>query len=200
LIRQLLTDGYYPKAHNTSPLVDFEEYEVAQNHKSFWSLKTQPTTYALLDGESPVGTIGADGVSVPGAEFDCFLHNPYVHRSGHIFQHLALRRPGQKVPFFFTDLFPLAEYEQIIGGLTFLTTFEQARIWTNYSSFFIADELGAMLGQFLAASRVATSYPGAKGTIHVRTELEAGSKAELLAVLFAVSTMYSRGLLDTTGF
>ena len=144
--------------------------------------------------------IGADGVTVPGAEFDCFLHNPYVYRSGHIFQHLALRRPGHKVPFFFIDQFPLMEYEQPFNGLTFLTTFENARIWTNHSSFFVADESGSMLGQFLATSRKATTYPGAKGTIHVRSELEAESKSELLAVLFAVSTMYSRGLFDTTGF
>ncbi len=200
MIRKLLSDGYYPKANNTSPLVDFEEYEVAQNHKEFWSLKVQPTTYALLDGEICAGKVGEGIVSVPNGEFECLLSQPSMPRIGKVFQHLALRKKGDIVPFFLTNLFPLHDDEYTLFGLTFFTTFDSPRIYTKNHCFFVAIESKKVLGQFLADSRHPTKNPGAKGTLHVRADLEPDKKAELLAVLFAVSTLHARHLLDTTGF
>ena len=200
MIRQLLSDGYYPKSGNTSPLVDFEEYEVAQNHKEFWSLKAQPTTYALLDGEVGVGTINERSVSVPGGKFELILSRPFMPKIGKVFQYLALRRSGELVPFFLTTQLPLQEEEWKLNGLSFFTTFDSPQLSTKNHCFFVAIESRKILGQFLADSRHPTKNPGAKGTIHVRADLEPDKKAELLAVLFAVSTLYARHLLDTTGF
>jgi hypothetical protein len=200
LIRQLLSDGYYPKSGNTSPLVDFEEYEVVQDSRPFWTLSSHPTAYSLLDADVSVGALSQNTVSVPGGDFECSMLQPWYPRVGKVFYYLMVKSPSCAVPLALFITSPIQSEEFCFGGPSFVSIFEGYRMWSKDKSFFIADQRGHIWGQFLAESHHPARQQGSKGTIHVRSDLEVAKKCELLAVLFAVSTLHHRHLLDTTGF
>ncbi len=200
-MKRLLTkDGYFPKAGREYKLVEFDEYVSVLNPKRFWTLSKIPNTYSLLDGEEVVGALGEGKLTLWDEEFNAYYAQVFAGRAGFIFSHMALVRTKEKVPSFLLDVFPLHDEMTPAGGLTYLEGFPEATLWSDYKCFFVANREGAILGQFLSESRMATEVPYAKGRIHVLGSLTGRSRLEIIGSLFAVSTMYSRGILDDVGF
>lgn len=200
-MKRLLTkDGYFPKAGREYELVEFDEFVSVLDHQRFWTLKNEANCYSLTDGTEVVGTISKGKLTYRDFQFDAYFESHYIPRVGYAFSYMALIRPEDQAPFFFLKDEPLREFRTPHYRMNYLLGLSEVQLWTQHKCFFVSNEHGEVLGQFLSESRVATNEPRARGRVQVRSSLPESQRAVLVAALFAVSTMYRSGIFESFGY
>lgn len=191
MIRQLLSDGYYPKKSGSSGLVEFHEFIVVAPKKVFWTLQVQRERRELYDEEKLIGAASDEVVRLGQDCVEAVVRSGSSAHGDTFFGAYSLFHDADEIPFFLTTYDPRSGWDsKRLLRPTFLTSVPNSVIKCKENCVFIYDQDGVLLAQFLFRKKHPIARKDGKGTIHVRADLEAQVQFELTAALFGMTILF----------